>query len=49
MAYMFKDAIVFNQNLSNWCVENIPQEPSDFAEGSTLFEINKPIWGTCPN
>ena len=24
-------------------------KPSDFAQGSTLFEINKPIWGTCPN
>jgi|TARA_X000000950_G_scaffold7919_1_gene8706 surface protein len=49
MSYMFKDASVFNQNLSDWCVENIPQEPSDFAEGSILFEVNKPIWGTCPD
>ena len=49
MAFMFKDALVFNQNLSDWCVKNIPQEPSDFAEGSTLFDANKPIWGTCPD
>jgi surface protein len=49
MSYMFKDASVFNQNLSDWCVDNIPQEPSDFAEGSILFDVNKPVWGTCPD
>ena len=49
MEFMFKDASVFNQNLSDWCVVNIPKEPSDFADGSVLFEVNKPIWGTCPD
>ena len=49
MAFMFKNASAFNQDLSEWCVDKIPQEPSDFAQGSALFEINKPIWGSCPS
>jgi surface protein len=48
MVRMFFDATNFNQNLTGWCVQNIPDEPEEFASGSPLSEENKPIWGTCP-
>jgi len=38
----------FNQNISQWCVSNIPSEPDDFSTNSPLTEENKPVWGTCP-
>jgi surface protein len=47
MHLMFRNATVFNQNLSGWCVQNITQEPTQFATGSALTNENKPIWGTC--
>jgi len=48
MSSMFRDAIVFNQDLSSWCVTNFTSEPSDFATGATAWTLPKPIWGTCP-
>jgi hypothetical protein len=45
---MFRIAIVFNQDLTKWCVTNITLEPSLFSNESALAEANKPIWGTCP-
>lgn len=39
----------FNQNLSQWCVPLLPTLPSGFAQGATLFTVDKhPVWGTCP-
>jgi len=31
-----------------WCVENIPEEPSIFADGADSWVLPKPVWGTCP-
>ena len=48
MQGMFGFATSFNQDLSNWCVTNIPSEPTDFAAGASSWVLPKPIWGTCP-
>jgi uncharacterized protein (TIGR02145 family) len=47
MMSMFQQATSFNQDISNWCVTNIPSEPSFFSYNSPLLEANKPDWGTC--
>lgn len=43
------NASEFNQDLSGWCVINIPQLPNLFASGTQLAPANFPVWGTCPN
>jgi surface protein len=48
MEYMFNHATSFNQNLTGWCVSNITTEPISFAPGSSLRNVNRPVWGTCP-
>ena len=48
MEYMFNQATSFNQNLTGWCVTNITTEPLSFAPGSSLINVNRPVWGTCP-
>ena len=48
MEYMFNQATSFNQNLTGWCVTNITTEPTSFAPGSSLRNVNRPVWGTCP-
>lgn len=48
MGSAFFTASSFNQDLTSWCVTNIPTEPSNFATGSALTPENKPVWGTCP-
>jgi len=48
MKEMFFGATSFNQDISSWCVTNLPSEPSQFSLDSPLSESNKPIWGTCP-
>ena len=48
MEYMFNQATSFNQNLTGWCVTNITTEPLSFAPGSSLRNVNRPVWGTCP-
>jgi hypothetical protein len=48
MPFMFDGAESFNQDLSMWCVENIPSEPADFATGSPLLPEYYPEWGECP-
>lgn len=50
MDNMFDGATQFNQDLSDWCVNQILNEPENFTnEDSVLSEENKPIWGTCPS
>jgi surface protein len=49
MNNMFFGASSFDQDISNWCVENIISEPSNFSLNSLLQENFKPVWGTCPN
>lgn len=50
MTSMFYGTGAFNQNLSHWCVGLIPTLPFGFADGATLFTVDKhPIWGTCPS
>ena len=48
MGYMFYSATAFNQNLTGWCVTNITTEPTAFALASSLINVNRPVWGTCP-
>ena len=49
MQEMFSGATSFNQDLTGWCVTNITSEPSSFSTNSSLSDLNKPAWGTCPN
>jgi len=49
MIYMFTKATDFNQNLTGWCVNNITEEPTGFANLSSLESSNYPIWGSCAN
>ena len=48
MNYMIRVATSFDQNLIGWCVTNITTEPTSFATGSSLRNLNRPVWGTCP-
>jgi hypothetical protein len=51
MDYMFFSATSFNQDLSGWCVTNIPVLPTDFYSGATSWTGlpgTTPQWGTCP-
>ncbi|MEX2511598.1 MAG: BspA family leucine-rich repeat surface protein [Cyclobacteriaceae bacterium] len=48
MDEMFYRALNFNQNLSSWCVQNFPSEPTNFSTESALTDANKPLWGNCP-
>ena len=49
MSFMFYEASSFDQDLSGWCVTSIVSEPDYFSTGSPLSDVNKPIWGTCPD
>jgi len=49
MDFMFRDALVFNQDLSGWCVDQIPDEPEDFAINSALQNDFFPNWGAICN
>jgi len=50
MAFMFWDAISFNQDLSGWCVTNLTTEPAAFDKDADAWVLpnSRPIWGTCP-
>jgi hypothetical protein len=41
---MFYDATNFNQDLTNWNVTLITEEPTNFATNSALELVNYPIW-----
>jgi len=45
MDSMFYYADAFNQDISGWCVEQIPTEPNDFSYNSPLQDSFKPNWG----
>jgi surface protein len=49
MKGMFYAASSFDQDLSNWCVQNIPSLPPWFATSSPLLQSHQPVWGTCPD
>ncbi len=49
MSWMFAQSSVFNQDLSKWCVRNIPSRPSQFDTETPQWTLPKPVWGTCPN
>jgi len=34
--------------MNGWCVTNISTEPTSFATGSSLINVNRPVWDTCP-
>ncbi len=48
MEYMFYSNENFNQDLSKWCVVNIPIFPKDFYSAPE-WKLPKPKWGTCPD
>ena len=48
MTSMFNGTNQFDQDLTEWCVRTIASEPTNFATGSALANVNKPAWGTCP-
>jgi len=48
MGGTFYAATAFNQDISSWCVQKIPNQPSTFSMFSGLSTENLPIWGTCP-
>jgi hypothetical protein len=45
MEDMFNGATSFNQDLSGWCVNQIPNEPQGFADFSLLQDDFFPNWG----
>ena len=45
---MFRDATNFSQDLSGWCVSQMPYAPYNFSVGSSLTAAQLPVWGTCP-
>lgn len=46
---VFANWAAFNQDLSGWCVTNIPTQPVDFTKNtSSHWTLPKPVWGTCP-
>ena len=48
MDRMFSGASKFNQDLSEWCVRNVPATPDDFDLNATSWTLPRPVWGTCP-
>jgi hypothetical protein len=49
MSGMFRNAESFNQDLSGWCVSEIPSQPSGFDYTADNWILPRPIWGTCPS
>jgi hypothetical protein len=47
-AGMFRANTVFNQDLSGWCVTNIPTAPYQFDQSANSWVLPRPVWGTCP-
>jgi surface protein len=50
MDNMLEGASLFNQDLSGWCVSNIPTAPTSFDIGTSSWTLpgSRPVWGTCP-
>jgi hypothetical protein len=50
MSYMFGNASLYNQDLSDWCVSQIASEPIGFDRDADSWVLpnSRPIWGTCP-
>jgi len=48
MIVMFYSATQFNQDLSHWCVTNIPSRPPGFDNNASSWTLPRPVWGTCP-
>jgi hypothetical protein len=50
MNRMFFNSASFNQDLSGWCVINIPGLPTNFDTNTPAWTLpnSRPIWGTCP-
>ncbi len=45
---MFSGASSFNQDLSGWCVTQIPSESSYFDQNASSWVLPRPVWGNCP-
>jgi hypothetical protein len=45
MARMLDGNLIFNQDLSGWCVSEISSEPSSFARNTPSWTLPKPNWG----
>jgi hypothetical protein len=52
MGHMFREANSFNQDLSDWCVDNVTlyngSEPYYFDYLANNWSKPRPNWGTCP-
>ena len=35
----------FDRDISTWCVEHVPSEPSGFRTGTPLRAEYRPLWG----
>jgi hypothetical protein len=48
MRWMFRDATAFNQDLSKWCVQHVPDKPELFDEdaGFDGASSKHPDWGS---
>ena len=44
MTYMFATNSVFNQDLSKWCVKNIPSRPTGFRSRAHAWVLPEPVW-----
>jgi hypothetical protein len=45
MEGMFIAAVDFDQDLSGWCVENIPTKPNAFDLDASSWVLPRPNWG----
>jgi surface protein len=45
MRLMFRNLVDFNQDLSSWCVSQIPSKPSNFDIGTSSWTLPRPNWG----
>ena len=48
MSNMFLEALFFNQDLRDWCVDLISSEPVGFDTSAFSWTEPQPVWVTCP-
>jgi surface protein len=48
MNSMFKENVVFDQDLSGWCVSKNYYEPDFWNTNGIISPEHQPFWGTCP-
>ena len=48
MGGMFNENVVFDQDLSGWCVSKNYYEPDFWNTNGIISPEHQPTWGTCP-